>query len=237
MARRVSAIHIPTPCAESWAAMTPTSRGHHCAACRTEVVDFTQKSPAEILAYLRQASGRPICGRVYAAQTAPPVVAGNRWGHWVGTLLTVSSLGTLLLPTLAIGATLAVAKLPANPVSTSTALFQEAPELSGRLKKRLAASTLVVRGLVLDARTYTPAPGVTILLKDTNWATSTNADGRFELTVVPEGRQVELVVAFIGYKTLVKKLSIKECQAPIIILLKEDNIILGRISTPTFPRG
>ena len=60
--------------------MSPTAAGRHCAACQTEVVDFTQQSPAEILAYLRGQPGRAVCGRLRAAQLAParPATAG-RW--------------------------------------------------------------------------------------------------------------------------------------------------------------
>jgi hypothetical protein len=230
-------LSLPQPCLATWADMTPTAAGRHCATCHTEVVDFTQKSSAEILAYLRQASDQPVCGRVCAAQLVPPVAVGSRWGRWVGTLLVVSSLSTIGLPKLASSANLDVANLQAKPAPTSANLFQVAPKLSRRLEQRLAASTLIVRGVVLDARTRTPAPGITILLKDTNWSTSTNADGKFELTVVAKGQHVELVVALPGYKTLVKRLSLEECKEPITILLQQETILLGRISPATLPRG
>jgi hypothetical protein len=217
--------------------MTPTADGRHCATCRTEVVDFTQKSPAEILAYLRQSGSQPVCGRVEATQLASPVAASNRWPRWVGTLLVAGSLSTIAMPQWAASARLAVASLPATPASASAKPLQAAPTLSKRLQKRLATSSLIVRGIVLDASTHTPAPGITILLKDTNWSTVTNADGKFELTVVPKGRHVELVAALPGYKTLVKKLSIEECKAPITILLKQETIWLGRISPINPPRS
>jgi hypothetical protein len=215
--------------------MTPAGAGRHCANCGTVVIDFTQKSAAEILAYLRQTSGRPVCGRVYATQLAPPVAPANRWGRWVGTLLVVSSLSTLLLPRLAASATLDVANLRTKPVLPSARPLQAAPRPGSQPAGRPAA-TLIIRGVVLDARTRTPAPGITILLKDSKSGTSTNADGKFELTV-PKGRHVELVAAFPGYKPLVKRLSLAECQEPITLLLKQEIIMLGRISPPALPRS
>lgn len=212
--------------------MTPTIAGRHCAACCTEVVDFTQKSPAEILAYLRQENGKRVCGRIYATQLAAPVAPGSRWRRWTGALLAVSSLSAILLPKAVARAPLALTSINAVPARTSNSLSQNAPRLPKKLKKRLAVSKIVVRGVVLDAHTHTPAPGVTILLKGTNWATSTNADGEFELAVVPKGQHIELVVAFVGYKTLIKKLPVKESSEPITILLKSDNTMLGRISLP-----
>lgn len=153
-------------------------------------------------------------------------------------MLVASSFSTMLLPRLAVGAPLAVAGTVARPARASALPAQEAPRLPKRLAKRLAASNLIVRGSVLDARTHTPAPGITILLKDTNWSTSTNADGKFELAVVPKDRHVELIVdvpSYMGYKTLVKKLSIEECKEPITILLKQETIWLGHISPTALP--
>ena len=231
-----SHIALPQPCSASWAAMTPTAAGRHCAACRTEVVDFTQKSPDEILAYLRQAGSQPVCGRVRTTQLAPAGAAGNRWRRWAGTLLVASTFGALL-PGLAASATLAGAGSATVPPPASQPSFQKAPELPKRLRKQLAASQLIVRGIVLDAGTRTPAAGITILLKDTNWATATDAEGRFALTVVPKGRYVELVAALPGYKTLVTRLSVAACKAPVTILLKQETIWLGRISPATHPRS
>lgn len=231
-----SYITLPQPCPASWEAMAPTTAGRHCAACRTEIVDFTQKSPAEILTYLRQAGGQPVCGRVRAAQLAPARAAGNGWRRWAGRLLVASTFGTLL-PGLAASATLAREGLVAAPPHASRPGFQLAPELPKRLRKQLAASQLVVRGVVLEARTRTPAPGVTILLKDTNWATATDAEGRFALTVVPKGQHVELVASFVGYKRIVKRLSLAECAAPITIVLEADTVMLGLLSTPAHLRN
>ena len=37
----MSELHIPTPCQESWDAMTPTADGRHCASCNHAVIDLT----------------------------------------------------------------------------------------------------------------------------------------------------------------------------------------------------
>ncbi|MEJ7662873.1 MAG: hypothetical protein WKG07_26620 [Hymenobacter sp.] len=65
------------PCPESWAAMTPTATGRHCAACAKTVVDFSRMSDGEILAFLaRHASAHSpgkLCGRVAAPQLGRPL--------------------------------------------------------------------------------------------------------------------------------------------------------------------
>ncbi|GAB3292168.1 hypothetical protein ACFQT0_07390 [Hymenobacter humi] len=77
-------LSIPQPCHQSWAVMTPTASGRHCAACQKIVVDFTLKTDAEILAYLAgAANGRP-GGRFAAGQLERPLqraapAAPTRW--------------------------------------------------------------------------------------------------------------------------------------------------------------
>ena len=72
--------------------MTPTPTGRHCAACQKTVVDFTQKTDAEILAYLAGAAG-PACGRFRAGQLARPLQvatpggAAPRWRAWLAALV------------------------------------------------------------------------------------------------------------------------------------------------------
>jgi hypothetical protein len=78
-------LHIAQPCPESWAAMTPTSAGRHCAACQQTVVDFTLKTDAEIVAHLAQASRADVCGRLRTDQVGRALVAGTGVpapGHW-----------------------------------------------------------------------------------------------------------------------------------------------------------
>jgi hypothetical protein len=43
----MTALHIPTPCHETWDAMTPREGGRHCASCARTVVDLTNLRPAE----------------------------------------------------------------------------------------------------------------------------------------------------------------------------------------------
>ncbi|MGI4883997.1 MAG: energy transducer TonB [Janthinobacterium lividum] len=71
------------PCSESWAAMTPTARGRHCARCQRVVHDFTRsQNPAADLAAARAAApdGR-VCGRFAGAQVQgpPPLTRRLRW--------------------------------------------------------------------------------------------------------------------------------------------------------------
>ena len=93
--RPTTSLHIPQPCHESWAAMSPTAAGRHCAACAKTVVDFTLATDAEILAYLARAVGGRPCGRFAAGQLerplqrAAPVAPTARWRAWVAAAVAV----------------------------------------------------------------------------------------------------------------------------------------------------
>jgi hypothetical protein len=47
-------ISIPTPCHENWDAMTASTNGRFCGSCQKEVVDFSAKTDAEILAFFEK---------------------------------------------------------------------------------------------------------------------------------------------------------------------------------------
>ena len=88
MSRQI--IHIPQPCAQPWVDMVPTATGRHCTSCAKTVVDFTQHTDAEILAYFRQGHAGT-CGRFRAAQLGRPLAAATSpvrpWQHWLAALL------------------------------------------------------------------------------------------------------------------------------------------------------
>lgn len=68
-------IHIPEPCHEDWSEMTAVRHDcRHCSICEISVVDFTQKTDAEILEILRQ-SPRKVCGKFRQDQLERPLLA------------------------------------------------------------------------------------------------------------------------------------------------------------------
>jgi len=185
------AIQILQPCHESWAAMTPTATGRHCAACQKTVVDFTQKTDAEILAYLASASGK-ICGRLWNDQQNRPLVnqlparPAPRWRTWLATALalwgTRESLGATTHPT-------PPASSHHSPTKASKA------SRPARAAKRL-------HGTVRDAATHEPLAGVAIFLKGENRRATTDSGGQFSLRLPagrPAGRHRQLVLHRAGY--------------------------------------
>jgi hypothetical protein len=179
--------------------MTPTTTGRHCAACQKTVVDFTQKTDAEILAALRQAAGET-CGRLRADQVGRPLVAPTaapRWRAWLGAALAVGGV---------LGAGRAAAQARTNyyagpqPVASPTSQAS-APNLpvptSPATPEAATPGPLTVRGIVLDSATHKGLPGATVLVKGTDIGVSTDAQGSFVLSV-PTGTS-HLTFSAIGF--------------------------------------
>lgn len=59
--------YIPKPCHENWNLMTPQEQGRHCDVCSKVVVDFSQKSPQQVVEIMETAEGS-VCGNFKLSQ-------------------------------------------------------------------------------------------------------------------------------------------------------------------------
>jgi hypothetical protein len=75
---------IPTPCHEDWNTMTPNERGRHCLSCQKTVVNFTNKSDAEIRQILF--SHKEVCARMKLDQMNRELIKDpsptKKWFQW-----------------------------------------------------------------------------------------------------------------------------------------------------------
>lgn len=154
-------ISIPRPCAQPWAAMTPTAAGRHCGACQTEVVDFTRLSDAKILVLLARQGGRPVCALTYAAQLVP--APATRWRRW-------------LLAGLALAGWHPLASCAGKPPQLPPAQAAAAPNPAAAQPQQL-----IIRGQVFDGASGPAVAGVRVLINNTQYGTVTDGEGKFEL--------------------------------------------------------
>ncbi|MDO7845207.1 carboxypeptidase-like regulatory domain-containing protein [Hymenobacter sp. M29] len=221
MARNIS-LQIPQPCSESWAAMTPTAQGRHCAACQQTVVDFTLKTDAEILALLADAAGSRTCGRFAAGQlgrplqrAAPAAPMPARWRTWLAAAAALWAVRE------GVG-TAAKAQVPTEVRKLSkVALRPEEVRAERKPEKEDALpAPWVLKGMVQDSVTREGLPGVTVLIKGTTTGTSTDASGQFSLTVPAENRLtglVQLQITYLGYVTEERLISANAPVAPVLL--------------------
>lgn len=223
MTQRPTTLRIANPCHESWAAMTPTSTGRHCAACQKTVVDFSQKTDAEILAALRQAAGET-CGRLRADQLHRPLVVPTtapRWRAWLGAALAAGS----VLSASKASAQASSRHTSGRPASVASQPTNRANDIvTGAPMLLLDNEPAVLRGTVIDSTSHDPIPGVSVLIKGTTTVVSTDASGAFSLSAAAGSAPVHLVFSSIGY--ISEERAVMPGQ-PISVALAADTRMLG----------
>lgn len=223
-------ISIPQPCHVSWAAMSPTEAGRHCATCATEVVDFTRLSEAEILAFLARQGGRPVCANARATQLAPAPPA-PRWRRWLvaGLALLGWQSATSCTSTTP----------PQTPPTTATApaATTAAPE----------ARQVIIRGQVLDAADASTVAGVRVLINDTEFGTTTDDKGNFELVMARDWAPIaggKVALKFLGNpfdfkeQTVVVDAAATPQPAPMVVKMvsvPNRGNVMGKIRMPEPP--
>lgn len=186
-------LSIAEPCHQSWAHMTPAAQGRHCAACSKVVVDFTQKTDAEILALLRRAAAS--CGRFRADQLdrvlqLPPAPA-PRWRTWLAAAATVLGLRELDSEQ---------AQAQRAPTHHSPATLAMEP-LPPRVPEARAAGSLEIRGWVMGDN-HARVDDAAVRIDGTELTTTTGLGGSFVLPTPASARvgsTLVLNVAAPGY--------------------------------------
>ena len=218
---------IPTPCAQPWAAMRPTTDGRHCGACQTEVVDFTRLSEAEILAYLARRGGRPVCVLANASQVMP--VPATRWRRWL-----LAGLALLGWQPITSCATKPPQQLPAQATTASGPAAAQAQQI-------------IIRGQVLDGASATVVPQVSVFINDTQFGTVTDEQGRFELVMAANWAPIAggtVVLKFVGnpfnFQEQTLKLDARATPQPAPLLVRLASVpnrgqIMGKMRMPEPP--
>ena len=182
-------IAVPNPCGEKWNAFTKTSNGGFCSSCQKEVIDFTTWNDEELKAYFKNLH-RSTCGRFRQQQLKvyDSDHSTNRYG-W----LSVFFAGGLLL---------------CSPRQTFAQQRDFAHHPIEHFNKedstptvKISPSIFQVTGVVNSPEEHLPIPGVNVVLKGTTYNTTTDADGRFSITLKNPGPSPILEFAFIGFET------------------------------------
>jgi len=197
MPQRATIIRIPEPCHESWATMTPTGGGRHCATCQKTVIDFSLKSDAEIMAYFTQATGET-CGRLRRDQLNRPLLPlplaaarpAARWRAWVA--LALAAWGLRAGPAAATGPSAPGPRTATHSRKKPGPAHHPAPPRPQRL-----------RGTVRDEATHEPLVGVAVFLKGENRSAVTDSAGQFSLRLPARRPRAgrALVLHYTGYQS------------------------------------
>jgi TonB-dependent SusC/RagA subfamily outer membrane receptor len=207
---------LTNPCAENWDEMQPSKVGRYCDTCTKHIVDLTNKSDTELIAFFKKKKNN-VCGRLLSTQLHRDIVVPPQkinW-HW-------------LLP-VALGASIFT---PAKAAELRPATVQNGalfPSLQKINQTQSATKTVVdtIKGRVLDGETGKPLANVKIKRKGFNNVIAlTDSTGNFVLSVKEEGKTDTLIFELNGYN-VIEKPAVNE----MIVKMNERAIILGGISS------
>lgn len=211
-------LSISQSCSEKWQNFTPNAQGGFCSSCSKTVIDFTGMTEEQIFAFFTSNTAHT-CGRFRPGQlkgyAAIPMVK-IRPGF---SLLKAGVVSLLLL--------LVSKQVPAQDVFGKSKT--EITHASQQAQDKNYAVTVpkIIRGIVKDEIGY-EIPGVNVLIKGTTMGTTTDSNGKFELTADFMEDDI-LVFTFIGYKY--EEYKVKQSTSDVIdITMSMEADIMGTVA-------
>jgi hypothetical protein len=87
---KVFELHIPLPCHENWDEMTPADKGRFCESCQKQVIDFTNMSDSQLVAFFKKPSTGSVCGRFNNTQLNHEFEIPRKRIPWLKYLFTIA---------------------------------------------------------------------------------------------------------------------------------------------------
>lgn len=181
-------LSVANPCHENWDDMTLSDKGRFCASCQKTVIDFTNMSDRQIAESFK--AFRSVCGRFYQEQLDRDIEIPKKRIPWIRYFFQFSFPAFLI-------SIKAGAQKTGVTVKDSSYYNQILGFVKTRSLVEKQVDTNVIKGEVVD-EAGNKIVGATVMIKGTNIATTTDANGTFELKATQNST---LVVSFVGYAT------------------------------------
>ncbi|GAB3525160.1 carboxypeptidase-like regulatory domain-containing protein [Emticicia fontis] len=216
-------LNIENPCQEQWESFTPTATGGFCASCQKNVIDFSQMTESQFVAFFRGRlnSQQSLCGRFREDQLKKNYVIEE----WFPTWRIQNNQLQYDIP-------VAVIAQKKYKQAIRLPLIQHM-----KVVRNMAAALLIllsieegigqnhlVSGQIVDADGKEALPGVSITVKGTKRGTVSDGDGNYKIEASDDDI---LVFSSIGYKVIEKKVVVDKDLAK--IALEEDTLLLGEV--------
>lgn len=188
-------ISIDNPCSEKWAKMSVNANGRFCDSCQKSVIDFTRFSDGDLKAWFIENHGKA-CGRFIPEQLDRLILNETKFSikRFRPGLVAASVITFLSFPKLS----------SAQITKPKTVQTDDLQRKNYNNNIVLSDSIKIIKGRVIDKDDKTPLPGVVLRLGNNLVATSTNAEGKFELRLPSDvtENKFNLLASYIGYKQL-----------------------------------
>jgi CarboxypepD_reg-like domain len=188
-------LNIQSPCHEPWEDFKTTPEGGFCGSCQKNVIDFTDMTESQLVAYFRDlpTENQHLCGRFRNDQ----LQKNYRIDEW--------------FPTFTISDKMVHYEVPIGQIKETQ--FKIALPLIRKMKivRNMAAAILTftmieqgcgqqkhLSGQVVDATDGSPLIGVSIVIKGTTRGVASDTNGRYQLAV---DERDTLVFSSIGFES------------------------------------
>jgi hypothetical protein len=187
-------LNIQNPCHEAWEDFRPTPEGGFCASCQKNVIDFSEMTESQLVAYFRDLStdNQHLCGRFRNDQ----LQKDYRIEEWFPTFSVADKMVHYEIPISQFRDSKSSISLPlirrmkiVRNMTVALLTFAMIEQGCGQQKQ--------LSGQVVDASDGTPLPGVSIVIKGTKKGVASDANGRYQIAV---NEQDTLVFSSIGFE-------------------------------------
>jgi len=222
--RKKIQLQIPEPCHEDWTRMTPLDKGRFCTSCQKQVIDFTNMSDQQLIAYFKKRKDDAVCGRFMSDQLQRDIVVPKKRIPWVKYFFQFA-LPAMLASSKASSQGLVKIKA-GKPVIVADI---NSGELKGVFARK---SEKEVRGKIVDEK-GSPIPYASIYIKGTSTGTSCDSTGSFSLECRDPADSIVLQASCAGFQTADTILSMNDNKELVVISLNTQQA-LGEVVVTSY---
>lgn len=182
--KKFIALQVAKPCHENWDNMQPTDKGKFCLSCNKAVIDFTNMTDNQLIAYFKEQPANT-CGRFYADQLEHPLEIPTKKISWLRYFFSIS-----------IPAMLLTIKADAQKVLKGAHAALAVSEQNQPQVPRIQFQK-IIQGIVKND-VGNPISFASIIIKGTTTGTSTDENGCFRLTVTDKDQYLK--ISALGYE-------------------------------------
>lgn len=226
MAKKIN-LQIPEPCHENWKEMTLVEKGRFCGSCQKEVMDFTNMSDQQIMAFFRKPTTSAVCGRFQDDQLNRDIALPKKRIPWVKYFFQFALPAFLLSMKTTAQAQKGKVKVESTPHRT---MGMVAPVCTKEVKgdtliESVAEEMTKISGKIIDEK-GNAIPHASVTIKGTRNGAISNGNGNFTL-ISREISKATLIVSSVGYN--VAEVFVNNRSLIKIVLLPHQKIVSGEV--------
>lgn len=211
-------IDIPKPCQENWDEMELSMNGRYCSSCQREVIDFTEMSNQEIIAYFK--NNKNFCGSFNSDQLNRNYYIGNN-NYFYGVRRFAATIVAFL--SLKYSSVFALNnKMETVQTTTDSRKLEEAPTMD-TMDFRISGRVTVKDSSLLDNQP------IHIKIAYTNIDIQPDAKGNYEIFMQKDSIKQYTIISFFHPNLKFETRTIHITNFPQILNIEMDRPPSGRI--------